>query len=209
MEVGALTGTLTDACEHRGARELASDTRDHFLDQNGLADAGATEQADLSTLDVRGEKVDDLDAGLHELGATLELVEGGGITVDAPLLAVPAEAGLVEAVAECVEDVALDDVADRNGDRLAGVTDFLTADEAVGRGHRNGTDHVVAEVLGSLEGDGLGDSFERHIDLQGVVQCRQLAARELHVDDRADDTDNAPGSSRCGVFTLHLSSCSH
>ena len=87
-EVGALTGALTDAGEHRGAREVAGDTGDHLLDQNGLADTGTTEQTDLAALDVRGEQVDDLDAGLEDLGLALELVERRRLAVDAPLLAV-------------------------------------------------------------------------------------------------------------------------
>ena len=37
------------------------------MDEHGLADAGAAEQADLAALAVRGEQVDDLDAGLEDL----------------------------------------------------------------------------------------------------------------------------------------------
>ena len=71
--------------------------------------------------------------------------------MDAPLLAVAAGARCVEAVAQCVEDVSLDDVADRHRDRLAGVGDGRTADQTVGGLHRNGSHHVVAQVLGNLE----------------------------------------------------------
>ncbi len=42
---------------------VVGDAVDHLLDEHRLADTGTTEQTDLSTLDVRGEKVDDLDAG--------------------------------------------------------------------------------------------------------------------------------------------------
>jgi hypothetical protein len=75
VQVGALTGALTDACEHRRTGELTRDTGDHLLDQHGLADTGTTEQTDLAALDVRGQQVDDLDAGLEDLGLALELVE--------------------------------------------------------------------------------------------------------------------------------------
>src|SRR5699024_5585565 len=59
-EAGALTRPLTDAGEHRRTGELTRDTGDHLLDQHGLADTGAAEQADLPALDVGREQVDDL-----------------------------------------------------------------------------------------------------------------------------------------------------
>ena len=50
------------------------------------------------------------------------------------------------------EHVALGDVADRHGDRRAGVAHLGAADQAVGGLHRDGAHHVVAEVLLDLEG---------------------------------------------------------
>src|SRR5207342_996148 len=108
-EVVALTGALTDTGEHRHTTVVLGDTRDHLLDEHGLADAGTTEEADLAAEDVRREQVDDLDAGLEHLGLGLELVEGRRLAVDAPpLLDVGLLALLeVEALAERVEHVAL------------------------------------------------------------------------------------------------------
>src|SRR3712207_9005185 len=60
-EVVALTRALADAGEHRGATVLLGDALDHLLDDDGLADAGAAEHADLAALDVRLQQVDDLD----------------------------------------------------------------------------------------------------------------------------------------------------
>ena len=65
---------------------VVGDAVDHLLDEDRLADARASEEADLSTHDVRREQVDDLDAGLEHLGLRLELVEGGGLAVDGPAL---------------------------------------------------------------------------------------------------------------------------
>jgi peptide chain release factor 1 len=43
------------------------DVVDQFHDQNGLAHAGAAEQADLAALGVGRQQVDDLDAGDEDL----------------------------------------------------------------------------------------------------------------------------------------------
>ena len=63
IEVVAFAGTLADAGEHRVATMGLGDVVDQFLNQHGLADAGAAEQADLAALGVRRQQVDDLDAG--------------------------------------------------------------------------------------------------------------------------------------------------
>jgi hypothetical protein len=199
--VVALAGALADAREHRGATEVLGDALDHLLDQHRLAHAGAAEQADLAADHVRGEQVEDLDAGLQHLGLALELVERRRLAVDAPQVAGDLQVGLVEAVAQRVEDVALDLVADRHGDRTAEVGDLLAADQAVGGLHRDGAHQVVAQVLGDLQGERLREVTERHLDGQGVVQLGNLVARELDVDDGAGDADDAadPGLSVGGV----------
>ena len=48
IEVVALAGALADAGEHRVAAMRLGDVVDQFLDEHGLADAGAAEQADLA-----------------------------------------------------------------------------------------------------------------------------------------------------------------
>ena len=68
VQVGTLTGTLTDAGEHGSAAVLLRQVVDQLLDDNGLANAGAAEQAGLTALDERLDKVDSLDARLEDLG---------------------------------------------------------------------------------------------------------------------------------------------
>ena len=85
-EVVALTGALADTGEHRHTTVVLRDALDHLLDEDGLADARTAEEADLAALHVRGEQVDDLDAGLEQLRLRLELVEGRGLAVDRPAL---------------------------------------------------------------------------------------------------------------------------
>jgi hypothetical protein len=50
VEVVAFAGAFTHACEHRNAAVALGDVVDQFLDQHGLAHAGAAEQADLAAL---------------------------------------------------------------------------------------------------------------------------------------------------------------
>jgi peptide chain release factor 1 len=195
-QVVALAGALADAGEHRHAAELLRDPADHLLDQHGLADASATEQADLAAGHVRGEQVDDLDAGLQQLGLALELVERRCRPVDRPRLA-GHEVRVVQAAAERVEHVPLDLVADRHLDRVAGVGGGGAADEPVGRLHRDRPHRVVADVLGDLQGELLVERVvlaQLDVDVQRVVQLRQLAPAELDVHDRAGDPHDSAGA---------------
>lgn len=208
-EVVALTGTLTDAREDRHTVVVVGDAVDHFLDQNGLADTGTTEQTDLSTLDVRGEKVDDLDAGLEHLGLRLELVEAGRLAVDRPALGdVGVLLRVVQHLTQGVEDLALGEVADGDGDALARVGHRGLADQTVGRLHRDGTDEAVTQVLRDLEGQGLQLAVLGRVcdlDLEGVVDLGHGVDGELHVDDRADDPGDAAVAAAVSmvVITCH------
>ncbi len=207
-QVVALTGALPDTGEHRRATEVAGDAVDHLLDEHRLAHAGTAEQGDLAATHVRGQQVDDLQAGLEHLGAGLELVEGRRLAVDRPLLEVLAVAGIVEAVAERVEDVALDAVADRHRDRGAGVGHLDAADQTVGRLHGDAAHQVVAEVLGDLERQRLGQRLVGDLGVQRVEQLRHRAARELDVDDGAGDAHDAAGGIGAGSSSQRWQSCS-
>ena len=69
-EVVALARALAHAAERRQAAVLLGEVVDQLLDEHGLADAGAAEQADLAALGVGREQVDDLDAGLEHLASS-------------------------------------------------------------------------------------------------------------------------------------------
>ena len=111
--------------------------------------------------------------------------------------------GQVEDVAGHVEDVALGDVADGDGDRGAGVGDGGATNEAVGGLEGDGTHEVVTQVLGDLEGHregrlALALASQVHVNGQRVVQGRDAVRGKLDIDDRADDAGDAPfGDCRC------------
>ena len=92
-EVVALAGALAHAGEHREAAVVLGDVVDEFHDDDGLADAGAAEEADLAALQKGLDEIDDLDAGLEHLFAGGLLVEErrGPVNGHARLLADGAE----------------------------------------------------------------------------------------------------------------------
>ena len=95
----------------------------------------------------------------------------------------------VENFTEDVEDLALGHVPDGYRDRLAGVANFLTADESVGWFERNRTDEIVPEVLCDLEGQHNLDTIQRVRRLESVVDRRNRVVGEL-------DVHNGSGHSR-------------
>ena len=105
----------------------------------------------------------------------------------APLLGLD-RAGFVDRLADDVHDAAERLVADRHRDRLAGVGDFLAADQTVGRVHGDGAHGVLAEMLGDLEDQAVAVV----VGLERVQDRRQVAV-ELHVDDGAGHLGDAAG----------------
>ena len=188
IEVVALAGALADAGEHRVAAVALGDVVDQLLDEDGLADAGAAEQADLTAAGIRREQVDDLDAGDEDrsLGRLIDIGRRG--CVDRRAQRRLDRTAFVDRLADDVHDAAERGRTDRDGDLRAGVNHFLTADETVGRVHRDRADGALAEVLRDLEHEAaaLDRRLERGEDL------RQLAL-ERHVDDGADDLRDAAG----------------
>ena len=95
--------------------------------------------------------------------------------------------------------------ADRHLDRRAGVLDRHAADQAVGGVHGDAADVVLAQVLRDLDDQVAGLVADRRVrDPQRGVDLRQVAAGELHVDDRADDLDDL---ALAGACTLLMTLC--
>ena len=175
-----------------------------------LADAGATEQTNFATLNVRGKEVDNLDSSLQNLGFTLQRIEWWRIAVDSPLFAVAAQSWFVQTLTERIEDVSFDGIADGNSNWLTSVDNLSATDETVRRCQRNGPDQVIAEVLCNLKRDGLGDCLEGDLDSQRVIQSRHRSTRKFHVDDRTGDAHDAAGSVGATFLrVLLIESCSH
>ena len=127
---------------------LAGEVRDQLLDQHRLADAGAAEEADLAAAHVRGDQVDDLDAGLEDLDLRREVVERRRVAVDRPALA-SRPAGPLPSTGSPRTFQTRPSVISPTGTEIgaAGVDDVGAARDAVGRVHRDRANAVVSEVL--------------------------------------------------------------
>ena len=173
---------------------LRRDAVDHLEDDDGLAHAGAAEHADLAAANVRLEQVDHLDAGLEHLAAWLELAERGRLSVDVPVVVDLRQlvGGDVERLPEHVEHVAENAVPDRHLQAVTEVAHLRAPAKTVGGLHADGPHPVVADLLGHLGHDANGLALELDLHLDRMVDLGQGVGRELDVDDRAGDGDDAP-----------------
>ncbi len=81
-EVVPLASSLADAGEDGNATVLLREVVDELLDDDGLADSGATEEADLPAAEIGLDEVDDLDPGLEHLEFGGQVDESWGRAVD-------------------------------------------------------------------------------------------------------------------------------
>jgi len=78
--------------------------RELTLNQHGLSDTSTTEQTNLSTTSVRGQKVDDLDTSLQDLGDDGLVDKRRGVGVDRSLLDSLDRASVVNGLTDDVHD---------------------------------------------------------------------------------------------------------
>src|SRR5690606_30704010 len=86
VEVVTLTGTPTNTGEYGKTGVLFRDVVDQFHHAYGFADAGTTEQANLTTLGERADQVDNLDTGLQQVGRRRLISVARSFAVNTPTL---------------------------------------------------------------------------------------------------------------------------
>ena len=150
-EVVALAGTLAHAGEHGESVVLLGDIVDQLLDKHGLAHAGAAEQADLSSLEVRLEQVDDLDAGEEDFLRSGEVLELGRLAVDREPDGGIELTEAVNGLSRDVHDAAADVLARGHRDWSAGGDGLHATAQAVGGVHGDAAHGVLADVLLHLD----------------------------------------------------------
>ena len=164
---------------------------DEFHDDDGLAHAGAAEEADLAALEEGLDEVDDLDAGLEHLFVGGLLVEQRRGAMDGHALLLADGAEFVHGLADDVDDAAQRLLAHGHADGAAEVDDLHAADHAVGGFHGHGAHAALAEVLLDFEddADGRGDGEAVAGDAQRLVDGRHRRFFKLHVYGRTGDLD--------------------
>ena len=193
VEVVSFAGAFADAAEHGVAAVLHGQVVDELHEDDGLAHAGAAEEADLPAAGVGRQQVHHLDAGLERLDLGLLVDERRRLAVDRVVLLGFHRRTLVHGLADHVQDAPQGLVAHGHADAGAGVHGVHAADEPLGGVHGDAADGVLAQVLRHLHHqvplpvvDGLVG------DLDGVVDRRQVPVGKLNVDHRAQDLSNLP-----------------
>ena len=142
---------------------------DELLDEDGLAHAGAAEEAHLAAPCVGGQQVDDLNAGFQNLHGGTLVVEPGGLAVDAPMGGVLADGfPAVDGLAQHVEHPPQGDAAHRHGDGPARGLDLHAPPQALAAGEQHTADGVRVHVLADLHDPGV--VLHRHQNLPDTGQ---------------------------------------
>jgi len=109
----------------------------------------------------------------------------------------------VHRLAQHVEDPAQRRVADRRGDRRAGIHHRHAAGDAVGAAHGDRAHLVLPDVLLHFGGEADRHVAARILQHQGVVDLGQVLGLELDVEHRADHLHHAAdGLRRCAGGVL-------
>ena len=151
IEVVAFASALTDTGEHRHAAIRLRDIVDQLKHRDGLADAGAAEQADLAALRKGANQVDHLDAGGQELDRRRELIELRRQLMDLAALVGLDRSLLVDRAAQYIHDAAERRRTDRHRNRLPRARHFHSTAQSVRAAERDAADDAVAQLLLDLE----------------------------------------------------------
>src|SRR5579872_429612 len=191
-EIVAFTGTLADTGKHGESTVILGDVIDQLHYDDGLADASAAEQSDLAALQKRLDQVDDLHAGFEHFSSRGLLVECRSETVNRHSLLVLDRAQLIDRLADHVHDATKRAPSHRHGDRAALVDRFHAAHHTFSGFHSDAAHAAFAEVLLHFKNDldGAGDIEAVADDLQGLIDRRQVAFGELHIDRRSCDLND-------------------
>ncbi len=204
QQVVAFAGPLAHAREHGVTAVLLGHITDELLDDDRLAHARATEDADLAPLGEGRDEVDDLDAGLEQFDGRGLVLERGRLAMDGVASLGLHGALAIDGLAQHIEYAAEGRGADRYGDGPARVGRLDTPCQSVRGSHGHGTYPVVAQVLLDLARDRDVTLVQHH----RVVDGRQLAGWELDIHDWAGDGDHpADGVARARMWDLWRLPC--
>src|SRR5262249_23277776 len=130
IEVVALARALAHTSKNGIAAVSLGDIIDELHDDDRLADPGTAEEPDLAALGVGRKQIDDLDTGDRNLRLGRLFGVRGCRLVDGTARLCPNRTQFVYRLADDIDDAAETFFADGDGDRTAGVDDFLATHQA-------------------------------------------------------------------------------
>ena len=160
---------------------LIRDVADKLHDEHRLADAGSAEQTYLTAAGIRGEQVNDLDAGLQHLGGGQNVGKRGRIAVDGQMVIRVDGAFAVDRLADDVEHTSQRRFADGHAYRRAGVNSLESAGNTVRGGEGYAANRAISYLLHDLK----RYLAIRQAYLDRVIQIRQLTGGKMNVNYRA------------------------
>src|SRR5262249_15221328 len=143
----SFAGPLADACKHRDTAVLGRDVVDQFLNDDGLSDARAAEQSDLSAFQVRLDEIDDFDSGLEHFEVRVLIDESRRRFVDRILALIFDWAQFIDGLTDHINDASESLFADWNRNRATGILRRHTTNHSVRRLKRDRANAPLAKVL--------------------------------------------------------------
>jgi hypothetical protein len=186
VELLALARTLADAAENAHALVIGDHIVDHLHEENGLANAGAAEEARLAAALDRRQQVDGLNTGLIDLGRRGAFRQGHAQGAYGAKLANLDRALAVDRLAKDVKHTAEQRVAHRHLEPLPGIDGAVAAGQALAEGEGNAAHGGIVEV-----GEHLHEHRLVRAGAQEIIEARQPAG-ERGVDDVALNGNDAP-----------------
>ena len=182
-EVISLTGTLSDSGKDRVSAMLCGNVADQFLDQHGLAHAGAAEETNLAAFCVRRQKVDDFNSCLQDLHHRTLFFKSRRISVDHPLFGVRNPLSVINGFAQHIEKTSQRLLAHRHFNARACSRNLhVLVKSLAGRQHQ-AAHLVVAEMGGNLH-----DAFLPVIlNFKCIFDKGKFAVFKYYVNDRPHD----------------------
>merc|ERR1719265_3130977 len=119
VQVITLTGTLSDSGEHRETTMVRRNILDQLHNNDSLTDTGTSEETNLTTLRVRGKKIENLHTSHENLGGLTLVRQRRSLGVDRPLGFGVDRSTLINRLTDHIHDTAESGRSDRHLDKSA------------------------------------------------------------------------------------------
>eukprot|EP01083_Nonionella_stella_P023190 64104_1 len=195
VKIVTLTSTLSDTSEDRVSSVVHGNVVNKFHNNNGLSYSGSSEETNLTSLGVRGKKIDNLDSGDEDILCLSLLAKGRSRSVKrSPLLIGLLDKDgslLIHGLSDDIDNTSQSQGSNRNLNGGSGINTLLSTDKSVSGLHGNGTDGVLSKMLGHLEDKTLISLS--YLYLKGIQNLGELLV-ELYIHNGSNDLGYLSGT---------------